>query len=477
MITPVLLAGGFGTRLWPASRQSFPKQFAKFHGGKSLFRQSVERLKAPIFDAPIVVTGEEWRFIAAEQLEASDVHDADILLEPVGRNTAPAILAAALRLEEMPDAIMLVCPSDHQILDTARFHSMISVGAAAAERGEIVTFGIKPTAPETGLGYLELSAPPEIGNAQKLRGFTEKPDLETARALLKGGQHFWNAGIFMFRVDTILSAFETLMPHLLGPCRAALCYGTEDLGFFKLDPAAYGKCEKTSIDYGIMEACDALTVVPVDFYWSDLGSWRAVRDASQKDADGNSITGSAMQINCRDTLLCSDHTDKRVVGLGLDNIAAIATDDAILVANLDASEEVRAVVAKLTEENVPQAHAFRQCHRPWGHYETLALGKRFQVKEIMVKPGGKLSLQSHLHRSEHWVVVAGTATVTVGEERRMLAENQSIYIPLGEVHRLENEGKVPLTLIEVQSGPYLGEDDIIRYEDVYARVETADAAA
>ncbi|MCH2163287.1 MAG: mannose-1-phosphate guanylyltransferase/mannose-6-phosphate isomerase [Marinovum sp.] len=477
MIIPVLLAGGSGARLWPIARNSFPKQFATFHGGKSLFCQAVARVSAPVFQDPLIVTNQDWRFIVSEQLEEAGMADADILLEPEARSTAPAILTAALYYEDQPDAVFFVAPSDQKILDVNRFHKMVKAGAEAAMRGEIVTFGVKPTRPDTDLGYLELSKAPKIGEPQCLRGFTEKPDAETAQALIQDGRHYWNSGMFMFRVDTILEAFESLMPQLLMPCRTALVCGAQDLNFFRLEPQAYGRCENISVDVAIMEACDALTMIPVDFDWSDLGTWRSVRDATQKDDAGNSLTGSALQIDCKNSLLCSDKSDKRIVGLGLDNIAAIATDDAILAANLDAGEQVKNVVDELKVQGAPQADSFRQCHRPWGHYETLALGKRFQVKQIVVKPGGKLSLQSHLHRSEHWVVVAGTATVTVGETRKMLAENQSVYIPLGEVHRLENEGKVPLTLIEVQSGSYLGEDDIIRYEDVYDRdTEEAQAA-
>ena len=477
MIIPVILAGGSGTRLWPASRKDFPKQFTNLTGEHSLFQDTVRRLTGDMFQAPTIVTGADYRFIAAEQLDQIGCAGATVLLEPAGRNTAPAILSAALQHETTPDAILLVAPSDHRINDPAAFQAAIETGLKAANDGKIVTFGIAPSGPETGYGYLELSNDAKIGQPQPLKSFVEKPCLKLAKALVDGGKHLWNAGIFMFKVSTIIEAFEVLAPKLVMPCRAALATGSEDLCFFRLGTEAYGRCEDISIDYAVMEVADMLDVIPVECGWSDLGSWRAVHDTADQDADGNALSGSATQIGCTGSLLRSDRPDTKLVGLGLENIAAIATGDAILVANMDDSENVKTVVAELKKLDAPQAESFQQCHRPWGHYETIALGERFQVKRIMVKPGGRLSLQSHLHRSEHWVVVAGTATVTVDDRVDLLSENQSVYIPLGAVHRLENTGKVPLTLIEVQSGPYLGEDDIIRYEDIYARADEAETLA
>ncbi|MEM9435661.1 MAG: mannose-1-phosphate guanylyltransferase/mannose-6-phosphate isomerase [Pseudomonadota bacterium] len=477
MIIPVILAGGTGTRLWPESRKDFPKQFTNLTGEFSLFQDTVRRMAGPMFSAPTVVTGTDYRFVAAEQLDQIDCQDATVILEPEGRNTAPAILAAALHHEGTPDAVLMVAPSDHRIDSIPAFGVAVATGVEAAMDGKMVTFGITPTAPETGYGYLELSQDVAPGTVQPLKSFVEKPSRAVAEALVGGGRHLWNAGIFIFRVSTIIEAFEVLAPKLVMPCRAALATGSEDLGFFRLGAEAYGRCDDISIDYAIMEVADALDVVPVDCGWSDLGSWRAVHATADQDRDGNALSGASTQVGCKGSLLRSDRPGTKLVGLGLQNIAAIATSDAILVANMEDSEAVKSVVAELKSQDAPQADSFQQCHRPWGHYETIALGDRFQVKRIMVKPGGRLSLQSHLHRSEHWVVVAGTATVTVDDRVELLSENQSVYIPLGAVHRLENTGKVPLTLIEVQSGPYLGEDDIIRYEDIYARADAEAAEA
>ncbi|MEM1428331.1 MAG: mannose-1-phosphate guanylyltransferase/mannose-6-phosphate isomerase [Pseudomonadota bacterium] len=477
MIRPVILAGGAGTRLWPLSRKSFPKQFADLGAGVTLFQDTVRRAQGGRFSAPTIVTGKDFRFIVAEQLDQIGLDPAtggaDILLEPEGRNTAPAILAAALRHEETPDDVLLVMPSDHRIEDERAFRAAVRAGASAARNGAIVTFGICPTRPETGYGYLQLSKPAVPGEAQSLVSFAEKPGPAEAERMVESGAYLWNAGIFMFRVADILQAFDRLAPKLMLPAKAALRDAQQDLCFTALGAEPYARCADISIDYAIMERASALTVIPLDCGWTDLGSWHAVLGASARDDAGNAASGRALQIDCKDTLLRSDGDGPRLVGLGLTNVAAIATGDAVLVANLDAGDRVKEVVAELKLQEAEEAESFRQCHRPWGHYETLSLGERFQVKRIMVKPGGKLSLQSHVHRSEHWVVVEGTAHVTVGSEIRVLTENESVYIPLGEIHRLENRGRLPLTLIEVQSGAYLGEDDIVRYEDVYARVERA----
>jgi len=476
-IHPVILCGGSGTRLWPLSRQSYPKQFARVFGATSPFQETVERLAASGFAPPVVVTGAEFRFVVAEQFGEIGRAAGRILIEPAARNTGPAILAAAMFLaKEDPEALLLVCPSDHVIADGAAFRAAVQAGMAAAREGRLVTFGIVPTRPETGFGYLELEAP--LGNgaaeagaarAMPLRGFVEKPDAERAAALVADGQHLWNGGIFLFTAAAILAAFEAHQPALVGHVRRALAGAQSDLAFCRLDPAAWEAVADISVDYAVMEKVENLAVVPLAGGWSDLGSWDAIAREMEADGQGNTLAGLARALDCEGSLLRSESGDQVLVGLGLRNIAAIAMKDAVLVADLAQSQRVGEAVALLRAEGMAQATGFPRCHRPWGWYEQLARGHRFQVKRIMVHPGGILSLQSHVHRAEHWVVVEGTARVTIGEEVRLVTENQSVYVPLGEVHRLENPGKVDLHLVEVQSGSYLGEDDITRHEDAYAR--------
>ena len=470
MIVPVILCGGSGTRLWPLSRKSYPKQFSRLLGPESLFQATLRRLSGEGFGAPLVMTNTEFRFLATDQIAGIGMIDADILIEPEGRNTAPAVLTAALRLEDRPDALMLVAPSDHVIGDDAGFRAAIRAGEAAARSGRLVTFGIRPTRPETGYGYLELnSGDAAAEGAVPLKGFKEKPGIEAAERMLAEGRFLWNAGIFLFRVSDIIAAFETHAPALIEPCRKALAEGAPDLNFFRLGAAAYAAASDISIDYAVMEKAGNLSVVPYGGGWSDLGSWDALSTELGADADGVVTSGAVTALDCRDSFLRSEEENLHLVGLGLDGIIAVAMRDAVLVAKAEEAQRVREVVDLLKARQVPQAVDFPRFHRPWGWYETLCLSDRFQVKRIMVKPGGTLSLQSHMHRAEHWVVVAGTARVTVGEEVKLLTENQSVYIPLGEVHRLENLGKVDLYLIEVQTGSYFGEDDITRYEDIYAR--------
>lgn len=469
MIYPVILCGGSGTRLWPASRKSYPKQFSRLIGDRSLFQETLARLSGEGFGAPMVLTNADFRFLATDQIGAMGIHDATILIEPEGRNTGPAVLTAALKLADEPDAIMLVAASDHVIGDADKFHAAVMAGAKEAETGKLVCVGINPTRPETGYGYLELSGKPEEATAVSVKSFREKPDEATAEEFLASGNYLWNASIFIFRVRDILDAFETHAKALMKPCADALKDGSEDLNFFRLDATAYGKAEDISLDYAVMEHATNISAVPYGGGWSDLGSWDAIWEELKYDQKGVVATGPATAIDCSNTLLRAEEGNQHLVGLGLKNIVAVSMRDAVLVADMDASQKVKDVVTALKAAKVSQAVDFPRFHRPWGWYETLCLGSRFQVKRIMVKPGGVLSLQSHVHRSEHWVVVAGTARVTVGEEVKLLSENQSVYIPLGAVHRMENPGKVDMYLIEVQTGSYLGEDDIIRYEDIYAR--------
>ncbi|WP_295530216.1 mannose-1-phosphate guanylyltransferase/mannose-6-phosphate isomerase [uncultured Thioclava sp.] len=472
MITPVILCGGSGTRLWPLSRKSYPKQFVPLVGENTLFQASALRLCDDNFAPPLVLTNSDFRFIVAEQLTEIGVDPGAILIEPEGRNTAPAILAAALWLEKGdPEGLMLVAPSDHVVPDTKAFRAATLAGAEAARAGQLVTFGIKPTHAETGYGYLELAEDPRDFAAQPLalRRFVEKPNAERAQEMVAAGKYLWNAGIFLFSVKTILAAFRAHAPELIAPVQAAVDQGAPDLGFLRLAPDPWAKAADISIDYAVMEKADNLSVVPFAAGWSDLGGWDAVWRESHPDARGVVTSEHATALDCDDTLLRSEDAGMEVVGIGLKNIIAIAMPDAVLIADSTRAQDVKLAVAALKEKHAHQATNFPKDHRPWGWFESLVIGNRFQVKRIVVKPGGALSLQSHHHRSEHWIVVEGTAKVTTDDVVRLVSENQSVYIPLGAVHRMENPGKVPMVLIEVQTGSYLGEDDIIRYEDVYAR--------
>ena len=468
-IHPVILCGGAGTRLWPLSRKSYPKQFARILGERSLFQNTVARLRGEAFADPVLLTNAAFRFIATQQLSEIGGAAGRVLIEPEARNTAPAVLAAAIALEAEPEALMLVAPSDHVIGDDAAFRAAVAAGARAAAGGALVTFGILPDRPETGYGYLELAEAPQGNGALPLERFVEKPGAEAAAEMIATGRFLWNAGVFLFSVRAILDAYRRHAPDMIEPVRRAVETGREDLSFFRLDEEAWAGAREDSIDYAVMEKAENLAVVPFDGGWNDLGSWGAVWRETGPDARGVAMAGEASAIDCKNTLLRAETEGLRLVGIGLDNIVAIAMRDAVLVADMGDSQRVREAVAALKAEGAAQAEDFPRFHRPWGWYETLSLGPRFQVKMIMVRPGAKLSLQSHVHRAEHWVVVAGAARVTVGDEVRLLTENESVYVPLGAVHRLENPGKLPLRLIEVQSGAYLGEDDITRYEDVYAR--------
>ena len=473
VIHPVLLCGGSGTRLWPLSRKSYPKQFARIIEQESLFQASARRLSGDGFAAPMVVTGADFRFIVTEQLAAAELSPADILIEPAARNTAPAICAAALALEaRLPGALMLVAPSDHVIPDATRFRAAVQAATPAAQAGNLVTFGIQPDRPETGYGWLELDQPPPDDAApvaQSLRAFVEKPDSATAEGMLASGRFLWNAGIFLFTTTAILEAFRSHAPALLDGAAAALDAAERDLAFTRLAPEPWARLDDISVDYAVMEKATNLSVLPYGGRWSDLGGWEAVWREEGPDAQGVVTTGPATAIDCQGSLLRAESADQQLVGIGVQDIIAIAMPDAVLVAHKDRAQDVKLAVQRLKAEGVAQAETLPRDYRPWGWYESLVIGPRFQVKRIVVQPGAALSLQSHHHRAEHWVVVEGTARVTIDDEIRLISENQSVFIPLGAVHRLENPGKLPLTLIEVQTGAYLGEDDIIRYDDVYAR--------
>lgn len=467
-IHPVIMCGGSGTRLWPVSRKAHPKQFTDLLPGGSLFERTLRRVAGRGYAAPVLLTHQDFRFVVGEQAARAGQRAGRIVVEPDGRNTAPAICAAALIVAaDDPDALLLVLPSDHVLRDDAAFHAAVAAGSGAAAAGALVTFGIRPDRPETGYGYVEL-AEDAAGEVLDFLRFVEKPDAARAAQMLASGRYLWNSGMFLFGAQRVLDAFAEHAPAVLTAARAAVAAGVRDLDFFRLGAAEYAAGPDISIDYAIMEHV-AGKVVPIACGWNDLGNWRTVWQESAPDAAGVVAEGGAVAIDCANVLLRCDDPDTRLVGLGLSGIVAVATRDGVLVADMARGQDVRLAVDALKAAGAPQATEFPRSYRPWGWYETLALGDRFQVKQIVVRPGARLSLQSHVHRAEHWVVVAGTARITVDDDVRLLTENQSIYVPLGAIHRLENPGKVELRLIEVQSGVYLGEDDIIRYQDDFAR--------
>jgi mannose-1-phosphate guanylyltransferase/mannose-6-phosphate isomerase len=471
-IYPVILCGGSGTRLWPVSRQRFPKQFAPFAQGDSLFQACVKRLSGEAFEAPLVLTQEEFRFLTGDQLDQIGCQDRTLFVEPEARNTAPAILAAALYLlAQDSEAVMLVAPSDHIIPEDASFRDTVQIGKQAATDGKIVLFGIHPTRAETGYGYLELSGPKLIGTGDPvpLTAFVEKPDAETAQKMVTSGRFLWNAGVFLLSAATLVEAFRTHAPGFLEPVTMAVQTATPDLGFVRLDTHSWARVPNQSIDYAVMEKAQNLMVVPFTGHWSDMGDWQSVWREGEQDETGVVRSGSVQAFDCSDSLIHSADAAMAVVGLGLKDMLVVATSDSVLVADKSKAQDVKQVVKVLRDLNALQADSFPKDFRPWGWFERLAVSDGFQVKRIHVNPGAALSLQTHKHRSEHWVVVQGRAQVTLEDRDMMVGENQSIYIPQGAKHRLRNTQDTPLVLIEVQTGSYLGEDDIIRYQDDYTR--------
>jgi mannose-1-phosphate guanylyltransferase/mannose-1-phosphate guanylyltransferase/mannose-6-phosphate isomerase len=469
-IHPVILSGGSGTRLWPLSRSAYPKQLMPLISELSLLQETVRRVAAPDrFAAPLLICNDEHRFMVAEQLRAIGVAPSRIVLEPVGRNTAPAAAAAALLIAaEDPDALMLLLPSDHHIGDTARLRTAIDTAAAAAESGALVTFGMTALQPETGYGYiLRGDKLPGLDGCFSVARFVEKPDRATAESYVADGRYAWNSGMFLFKASRLIAEMERHAPEVVAAARAAVSGAGSDLDFVRLDAQSFGKAPSISIDYAVMEKTDRAAVVPAEMGWTDVGSWGALWDIAPRDGDGNTLIGDVIAADTRNSYVRGD--GRLVAVVGIDDVIVVDTADAVLVVPRSRAQEVKEVVDRLKAANRSEQQHHRRVYRPWGSYESVDAGERFQVKRLIVKPGGRLSLQKHAKRAEHWVVVRGTATVTRGNEEFDLAENQSTYIPVGTVHRLENRTAEPVHLIEVQSGSYLGEDDIVRLDDQYGR--------
>ncbi len=468
---PVILSGGSGSRLWPLSREYFPKPLLPLVSEQTLLQETATRLDglAGLGDA-VYVCNEEHRFLVAEQIAELGKTPSTIILEPEGRNTAPALTLAALYLVKRDaDAMMVVMPADHVMTAPQQFVEAVEQGSHNAEQGALVTFGIVPASPETGYGYIKRDQQVDDSAAYRVARFVEKPDRETAEQYVSEGDYFWNSGIFLMRADRWLDEISQHRPDILKACRQAMNKGTQDSDFFRVNKQDFHECPGDSIDYAVMEKTERAVVMPISAGWSDIGAWSALWDVCDRDADGNVMQGDVIAEDTRNAFLVAQH--RCLATVGLDNVVVIETADAVLVASKDKAQDVKAIVSRLKESGREEHKVHRQVYRPWGSYEGIDEGPRFQVKRLTVKPGAQLSLQMHHHRAEHWVVVKGTARVTCGEQTFDLHENESTYIPIGQTHRLENPGNIPLEVIEIQSGSYLGEDDIVRFEDVYDRVQ------
>lgn len=465
---PLILAGGTGSRLWPKSRAALPKQFLPLTNNNTMLQDTISRLDGINSEAPVVVCNESHRFLVAEQLRKKDIHHGGILLEPVGRNTAPAIALAALHtIKNGEDPTLLVLAADHVIKNEKAFHTAITQAEELAEQGKLVTLGIVPNHPHTGYGYIK-SGPTMLGGFE-VAEFVEKPILETAKEYVESGEFYWNSGMFMFKASRYIEELAIHYPEILDVCKRSIETESHDLDFIRVDQDIFSSCPDESIDYAVMEKTDRAAMVTLDAGWNDVGSWTSLWETCDKDTNGNVCLGDVILENTKNSYV---NGEQRLVSvIGLNNIIVVETKDAVMVAHKDDAQSIKSVVSKLKSEKRPEYEFHREVYRPWGSYDSIDGGSRFQVKRITVKPGEKLSVQMHHHRAEHWIVVSGSANVTINENTQLVTENESVYIPIGAVHALENPGKIPLELIEVQSGAYLGEDDIVRFSDRYGRVE------
>lgn len=469
MITPVVLSGGSGTRLWPLSRKAHPKQLLPLLNQTSLLQDTINRLDGLAdINSTVVICNEEYRFMVAEQARATSIGASAIILEPIGRNTAPAIALAAFNaIKTNKDAVLLVLPADHDIKNVAAFHKAIKTGLQQALDGHFVTFGIVPDSPETGYGYIKAATSVAVNEVSDIEKFVEKPDFETAEKYLDEGGFYWNSGMFMFKAADYLAALQEFSPEIYSASKSAIDKAKRDMDFIRVGIDEFKKCPGDSIDYAVMEKVKNAVVIPVDIGWSDVGSWSALHEIGEQDENNNIFIGDTFHVETKGSYVRSEH--KLVTTLGVENLIIVDTDDALLVANKDHVQDIKEIVGALSNENREEVVLHKRVCRPWGCYQGIDHSDRFQVKRITVNPGAVLSLQLHHHRAEHWIVVNGTAKVTKGDDVFVLSENESTYIPLGTKHRLENIGKIPLELIEVQTGSYLGEDDIVRFDDVYGR--------